>query len=120
MEHTISLTSDQKLLVIETFSENLGVNKETLAPKNNEGKSEEINTGSLVQIEDELISTQEWVFMIAFGRSGEAIDFTGIKITSVNIQTPLGKNLLGKRVGDSVEFEVVSGYPQKFCVLKII
>ena len=120
MEQTKSLTSDQKVLVKETFSEKLGVNKETLASKNNEGKNEEVNTGSLVQVEDELISTQEWVFLVAFGRSGEVIDFCGVKIVSVNIQTPLGKNLLGKRVGDLVKFEVVAGYPQKFCVLKII
>jgi transcription elongation GreA/GreB family factor len=64
-------------------------------------KSKQIETGSLVNLKCE--EKEIWYILSPFG-AGVTTEETGIKVTVVTLESPLGKTLFGKKAGDSFEF----------------
>ncbi|WP_017529383.1 GreA/GreB family elongation factor [Pseudomonas fluorescens] len=72
-----------------------------------------IELGALVGLEKEH-GRQQWLFL-APDAAGLKVDVVGQPVTVITARSPLGKNLLGKRIDDEVEI-LVAGAQQHFTV----
>lgn len=68
------------------------------------GQDEPVHAGALVGLRDE--DDRELVYLLAPAGGGETLDASGLRITVVTPQSPLGASLLGAHVGDDLEIEI--------------
>lgn len=73
------------------------------------------SSGSLVEAESE--GKQSWYFLLPFG-AGVSASSSGQKVAVVTLDSPLGRALAGKRVGEVAELPRPGG-PKEFEILSI-
>ena len=78
---------------------------------------DEVNMGALVYLKDLNYSDEEWFYLLPFG-GGVSTEINHQKIEALSIESPLGKNLLGKKKGEIIEFKIKE--KQKFEVLEVL
>lgn len=75
-----------------------------------------IRVGMVVKVEENQDET--YYFILPSNCGGQSIEFEGLEITTISADSSIGQALLNKRVGDIVNFKVLSGL-RTFKIIRI-
>lgn len=78
---------------------------------------EAVSALAIVELEDQDNESCVWVFLTPYG-SGQKLKVSGQEIQVATARSPLGDSLLGKRVGDLVEYRA-GGRRREFEILSV-
>lgn len=64
-----------------------------------------IGNGSTIELSSDDYGS-EWYFVSSLGSFGHPLNIQGVNVYGLNINSPLGNNLLGRKKGDRISIEV--------------